>query len=174
MLRQQLVIILCCFLLRVACDRTQEHTCLPCEEGMPCFASLVNRTEETCPPFSRLLMQSDNSSECVCDPGFFIADWSCVRCVAGYYCPGFYADDAYTDGSMTRRRLLSAGSDIVPCQANSSLIMVPDNVSMCWICYIGMLAALCSGHNQCARDVADVRVSVGKQSSWHWLGSFHA
>lgn len=99
MLGQQLVIILCCFLLPVACDRTQEHTCLPCEEGMPWFASLVNRTEETCPPFSRLLTQRDNSSECVCDPGFFMADGSCVPCVAGYYCPGFYADARRAVGS---------------------------------------------------------------------------
>ena len=66
---------------------------------MPWFASLVNRTEETCPPFSRLLTQRDNSSECVCDPGFFMADGSCVPCVAGYYCPGFYADARRAVGS---------------------------------------------------------------------------
>ena len=96
MLGRQLYVILCCFVLHVACDSA--GTCVRCEEGMPCFVN-VTITEETCPPFSRLLTQSDNSSECVCDPGFFMADGSCVPCVAGYYCPGFYADARRAVGS---------------------------------------------------------------------------
>jgi hypothetical protein len=105
---------------------------------MPCFASLVNRTEETCPPFSSLLAQSDNSSECVCNPGFFMADGSCVPCVAGYYCPGFYAD-----ANTPQRRMLSEGNDIVPCPDNSSSIMGADEINMC-LCNSGFTALTCS------------------------------
>lgn len=95
MLGRHLSLILCCFVLHVACESA--GTCVPCEEGMPCFVNVpINQTEVTCPPFSRLLAQkdtqSDNSTECVCNPGFFMADGSCVPCLPGYYCPGFYAD----------------------------------------------------------------------------------
>ena len=105
---------------------------------MPCFASLVNRTEEACPPFSSLLAQSDNSSECVCNPGFFMGDGSCVPCVAGYYCPGFYAD-----ANTPQRRMLSEGNDIVPCPDNSSSIMGADEINMC-LCNSGFTALTCS------------------------------
>jgi hypothetical protein len=106
------VVIFSCAVLGITSAETgifEGPQCTICEEGMPCF---VNETAP-CPPFSNNLRQSDNTSECVCDLGFFMADNSCVPCAAGYYCPGFYADErrAVTDASMTSRRLLSTMDD---------------------------------------------------------------
>lgn len=115
--------------------------CTVCEEGMSCF---VNKTVP-CPPFSDVLRQSDNTFQCVCIPGFFMEDKTCVLCPSGFYCPGVYADaqNTYTDANTTHRRLLSTGSDIVPCPNNSSSIMGADSVSMC-LCNIGYNAVNCS------------------------------
>jgi len=115
--------------------------CLFCEAGTACFVDTAGH----CPPFSVSLTQSDNTSECVCHPGFFMQDNTCVLCPSGFYCPGFHADaeNSYTNDSTTRRRLLQSGSDILPCPANSSSVTGADSVTMC-LCNIGYAAVNCS------------------------------
>jgi hypothetical protein len=138
------IVIFSCAVLGITSEETGSSDgpqCTICEEGMPCF---VNETAP-CPPFSNNLRQSDNTSECVCHPGFFMADQTCTICPSGFYCPGFHDDaqNSYTDDSTTRRRLLSTGSGIVPCPANSSSVTGADSVTMC-LCNIGYVAVNCS------------------------------
>jgi hypothetical protein len=138
------IVIFSCAVLGITSAETgifEGPQCTICEEGMPCF---VNETAP-CPPFSENLRQSDNTSECVCHPGFFMADQTCMLCPSGFYCPGLHADaqNSYTDDSTTRRRLLQSGSDILPCPANSSSVTGADSVTMC-LCNIGYAAVNCS------------------------------
>ena len=138
------IVIFSCAVLGITSAETgiaEGPQCTICEEGMPCF---VNETAP-CPPFSNNLRQSDNTSECVCHPGFFMEDKTCVLCPSGFYCPGFHADarNLYSDDSTTRRRLLSTGSGIVPCPANSSSVTGADSVTMC-LCNTGYAAVNCS------------------------------
>ena len=84
--------------------------CSVCEAGSYCFDDL----SAACPDHSSSAPGSANASDCICLPGYYDQDNSCLGCSANFYCPGY---------PSTEERL--------PCPVHSTSVEMSDSLEDC-------------------------------------------